>query len=231
MIRLSIVIPIFNKISFTKSCLADLSHLPDDHEIIVIDNGSTDETQKELSNTEKYSRIVYIRNDTNVGFGRACCQGYAKSTGENVLFLNNDIRVKGDLATWTEKLIERCDDNSLVGPTMGQLDNNLNFVQEKNEYLSGLSYMSGWCLAARRSVFDKLDISGTGEIFDNNFFCYFEDSDLSFRAREQGIKFLVVPIPVVHFGKTSSKQLNVAALYQTARKVFIKKWSRLIKKK
>ena len=60
MFRLSICIPVYNKYAFTKSCLDDLYKLPEDHEIIIIDNGSTDDTGSLLKNN---NRIKYIRND------------------------------------------------------------------------------------------------------------------------------------------------------------------------
>jgi glycosyltransferase involved in cell wall biosynthesis len=46
---LSIVVVVFNKWNFTKSCLKDLVQLPADHEIIVIDNASSDETNVEIN--------------------------------------------------------------------------------------------------------------------------------------------------------------------------------------
>ena len=94
--KLSIVIPVFNNWNFTKSALRDLSKLPDDHEIIVVDNGSSDDTCK-LDNPvdlELHKIFVYIRNEENLGFAKACNIGFAKSSGEHVCFLNNDIRVK-----------------------------------------------------------------------------------------------------------------------------------------
>lgn len=217
--RLSIVIPVFNKISFTRSCLKDLEQLPSDHEIIVIDNGSSDETQEELS---KNKRIVYNRLDINKGFGFACNTGYQLATAPNVLFLNNDIRVKSNHTNWTEELIKYCP-YAMVGPTMGQLDNKLNFVKEADKVLTGNSYMSGWCLASSKEIWKKLDLS-ENEIFSKEYFCYFEDTDLSFRARKLGIKMEVVQIPVVHFGKQTSKLLNTHQLYTDARKIFVKKW-------
>lgn len=230
---LSIVIPVWNKYNFTKSCLQDLSQLPEDHEIIIVDNGSTDETQSQL---EGNTRIVYQRNAQNLGFAKACNIGYSLATAPNVLFLNNDIRVRSNHAGWTADLIKWCP-YAMVGPTMGQLDNNLSFVQEADKVLTGKSYMSGWCLAASKDIWQQLEIPRTEEIpgspkehtpqiFSEEFgLAYFEDTDLSFRARKQGIKFEVVTIPVVHFGKQTSKQLNTHALYTQARQIFIKKWS------
>lgn len=218
---LSIVVPVYNKFNFTKSCINDLLKLPPDHEIIIIDNASSDETQSYCMNNKQ---IIYHRNDENLGFAKACNIGYRLASAPNVLFLNNDIRVKSSHDTWTQNLLQHCS-SGLVGPTMGQLDNQLNFVQEANTLLPGKSYMSGWCLAASKEIWNQLDISGNGQIFNEEFFCYFEDTDLSFRAKKINIKMQVVDIPVVHFGKQTSKQLNTYQLYKKARQIFFKKWS------
>ena len=85
---LSICIPVFNKSLFTKECLNDLSNLPDNHEIIIIDNASTDNT-KDIVAT--FPRIKYIENKTNEGFAKACNKGFANSTSNNVMFLNRQV--------------------------------------------------------------------------------------------------------------------------------------------
>src|SRR5271155_1329887 len=228
---LSIIIPVFNKYNFTKACLEDLSKLPDDHEIIVVDNGSTDETQKEMIELERSlqmkNKLIYCRQPVNLGFAKGCNTGYSKASASNILFLNNDVRVKSNFQNWTEPLISLCP-QGLVGPTMGQLDDNLNFIQEANRSLPGKSYMSGWCLAASREIWSKLWIPRSGtrcetpttmipQIFSEEFgLAYFEDTDLSFRAKQLHIPMHVVEIPVVHFGKQTSRQLNVPILYKQA---------------
>jgi len=227
---LSIVIPVYNKYNFTKSCINDLLHLPEDHEIIIVDNGSTDETPEIFYNNKE---IIYFRNEENLGFAKACNIGYGLTSAPNVLFLNNDIRVKDEKSTWTQKLIKHCS-HALVGPTMGQLDASLNFVQEANKVLPGKSYMSGWCIASSKQMWSKLiiprpenDTTEYPQIFSEEFgLAYFEDTDLSFRARKLQIPFEVADIPVVHFGKQTSKQLNTHLLYSAARKIFVKKWSK-----
>src|SRR5690606_4128191 len=136
-------------------CLKDLSYLPDDHQIIVVDNGSIDETKYELPKMLKLpefrDKLIYQRNDENFGFAKACNIGYGLAVAPNILFLNNDIRVKNDHGTWTKVLLERCSEG-LVGPTMGKLDEDLNFVREANQILEGNSYMSGWCLASSKQI-------------------------------------------------------------------------------
>lgn len=218
---LSIVIPVWNKYNFTRSCLKDLVQLPEDHEIVVVDNGSTDETEEEL---KKNDRIVYIRNKENLGFAKACNIGYDKASAPNVLFLNNDIRVKSNHTNWTESLIKWCPTH-LVGPTMGQLDSTLNFVQEANRVLPGKSYMSGWCVGASKDIWKKLIINNYPGPFSEEFgLAYFEDTDLGFRAKALEIPFQVVEVPVVHFGKQTSAQLNTRQLYIKAREIFVKKY-------
>lgn len=225
--NLTIIIPVFNKIAYTLSALKALSKLSEAHEIIIIDNGSTDETQFELSKINN-SNIKYIRNEENTFHSKACNQGFRVSTGDNILFLNNDIRIKSNHNNWAEPIIAACNSvNGLVGPTMGQLDNNLNFIKESNQQLSGNSYIGGWCIAANREIWNKLDIDGNGQIWNEEFPFYFNDTDLSFRARKNNIPLTVVPLPdVVHFGKISAAQINIHKLYTDGRKVFLKNWSK-----
>jgi O-antigen biosynthesis protein len=230
----SIVIPIYNKWNFTKSCLNDLTQLSNDHEIIIINNASTDETYSELLkyceahyNKNPQGPFIYPAHNTeNTFHSKACNQGYAMAKGEYVIFLNNDIRVRDSYSNWTQNLVElSCAVGSLVGPTMGLLDKNLNFVREAKEYLEGNSYLGGWCIGGLKETWEKLKIDGTNQIWNEEFPFYFNDTDLSFRARKLGVKLSVIDLPdVVHFGKISAQQINIPKLYQEGRAVFLKKW-------
>lgn len=233
---LSIVIPVFNKWNFTKSCLKDLVQLPQDHEIIIIDNASTDETSKEITvlfeelhtKYPAHGRLIYIKNSENTFHSKACNQGFRRASGENILFLNNDIRVKSNHTGWTKAIIDACNTtNGLVGPTMGQLDNNLNFVREANQQLSGNCYLGGWCIAGKKDVWSQLRVGETDQIWNEDFPFYFNDTDMSFRARQKKIPLTVIAVPeIAHFGKVSAAQINIPKLYQEGRQVFLKKWSK-----
>ena len=223
--KLSIIIPVFNKWNFTKSCISDLVKLPNDHEIIIIDNASSDETQLELSKIND-SKFVIVRNKENIFHSKACNQGYVLARSNNILFINNDIKVRSNYNNWTQSIISACEDNILVGPTMGLLDNQLNFVKEANQYLTGNSYIGGWCIAANKNTWNKLEVS-KNEVWNEKFPMYFNDTDLSFRAKKLGIKLNVISLPdVVHFGKISATQLNINKLYNEGRAVFLQKWKK-----
>src|SRR5271165_113633 len=209
MYDLSIVVPVYNKYRFTKSCVEDLLYLDINNEIIIVDNASTDETQKELSKITN-SNFVYIRNNQNYMHSKGCNIGYKASKGNSVLFLNNDIRVGGDRRIWTNLIIKQCCDG-IIGPTMGQLDDKLNFVREANMYLDGNSYMSGWCIASSKENWNKLDL-GDGQIWNEKYPMYFNDGDLSFRAKGLGIPLKVVPVSVVHYRQKSTNPANINKL-------------------
>jgi GT2 family glycosyltransferase len=224
----SILIPVFNKFPYTKSCLEHLFRLPTDEvEIIVCDNASTDETQNELQKITQ-SNFHYIRNEVNGGFAVGCNKSYAKSTGDNIVFLNNDIRVKDD--SWLETLTNAIEDNTLVGPTGGFVDpkKDFAFAYETSDPNKQINYMSGWLLCANRATWQRLNIpreNNEAQIFSEEFWLYYEDTDLGLRSQQLGIKFKIVPnLPIVHFGKVSSKQVNTNKWYNLSRQIFLNKW-------
>lgn len=223
--KLAIVIPVWNNWNYTKRAIDQLLRLPDDHSIFIIDNGSTD-TTKDLQETK---RVYVRRNEDNQGFARGSNYGYytAKELGfENVLFLNNDIKVFGNFDSWTSPLIARADKGHIAGPTVGCLDDNLNFITEATKWPTrGHGYLSGWCICASVTTWDKLVLDGDLGPFSTEFgLAYFEDPDMAFRVKELGIQCDVVPVPVKHLGKATSKKLGLSSLYLHAKPIFLKKW-------
>lgn len=224
---ISIIIPTFNKKYFTINCLKDLSKLNNIyHQIILIDNGSTDGTVDDIKKLNLYN-LTIIQNTSNDGFGKACNKAYQNSVGEIVLFLNNDIRVQNKFEDWTDILLNHMEENILIGPTGGYVDpnNNFSFLYETTDSNKKINYMSGWCLAATRKTFDKLTLKTEIGPFDsNNFFCFYEDTDLSFRATENGINFKLIDLPLVHFGHVTSNSIGTNKYYTESRNKFIEKW-------
>ena len=229
MSKLSIMIPVFNQSKFTDSALKDLSNLK--HEVIVVDNGSTDDTKDVVA---KYD-VTYFNLGKNTGFAHAVNYGYSKSFSDYVMFLNNDIKVTKEHDSWPDRILNACKGNTLVSPTMGILDSNFNFIRETND-LTVLKpdhkyYMSGWNLTGRRKDLDKMIINDYVGPFTEEFTTYFEDTDLSFRAVSKGWKLKMVPVPVVHYGSVTSKKVGISELYSSAKVKFIKKWEKKSKLK
>jgi GT2 family glycosyltransferase len=222
---LAIVIPVLNNWGFTNKTISSLVKLPETHKIIIVDNGSSDDTVK-LTTTD---RLEIIRNSKNIGFGAACNQGFKLAVDlgySNVMFLNNDVSIIKEHDSWTEEIIKKAGEGKVVGPTIGCLDNNFNFVCESNKIPTKLHwYVSGWNITASVETWNKLILDGEYGPWSTEFFVYFEDTDLGFRIRQQSIPCEVVYIPVRHFGKATSSKLGISGLYQKSRAVFVNKWT------
>lgn len=108
-VLISIVIPVFNHIELTRECIESIRrNTKVDCEIVVVDNGSTDETASYLRDES----IHVITNSENLGFPRAANQGIESARGEYICLLNNDVTV---LEGWLEPLLESLEQDSLVG--------------------------------------------------------------------------------------------------------------------
>lgn len=220
--KLSIIIPVYNKYNITLTCLKDICKLKD-HEIIVVNDGGTDKTHEMLNNRDD---IKYVMRSENGGFGKAISTGFKHATNDIVMILNNDIRVRSNHESWTREIIDFLQEHEryLVGPTAGYIDpDTFEFVYETNNPNQKFNYMSGWCLAALMDTWRELAYDKEN-VFDPRYHMYFEDCDIAFRAKELGIKFKMIHIPVVHFKKLSSKQKNVPKLYMESKRKFKEKW-------
>jgi GT2 family glycosyltransferase len=114
----SIVVLTFNQMKYTKECVKSIqAHTPEPHEIIFVDNRSTDGTLKWLRKlVAKHDHYTLIENPENFGFARGCNQGIRASAGEFVLLLNNDVVVTDHWLSGMLECIESDSDIGIVGP-------------------------------------------------------------------------------------------------------------------
>jgi GT2 family glycosyltransferase len=217
--RASIVIPVFNHFAHTLACLRALAAHPPlaDCEILVIDDGSSDETANALPQVEG---LRYHRRAANGGFIAACNDGAALARGEVLAFLNNDTVPQPG---WLDALLRTFDTQAGVGLVGAQLLYPDGRLQEAGgvvfsdgsawnygrfeapddprfAYLREIDYASGAAIAIPRALF--LQLGG----FDARYApAYYEDTDLAFAVRDAGLRVLYQPAArVVHDEGTSS---------------------------
>jgi GT2 family glycosyltransferase len=204
--RASIVIVSYNAKRKLMACLASvLGSLPDDCELIVVDNASSEGNADQIATS--FPETVLIRSDTNLGFAGGCNLGVRHARSKYLVFLNPDTLVERG---WIESLIaplEGDDHVGLVTPkilllaapdrlnTCGcdihlsglTLCRGMGLPRDSYPKIDEVGAVSGAAFAISRELFDKL--GG----FDEDMFLYMEDIDLSWRARLAGYPSLYTP--------------------------------------
>ena len=241
-IEVSIIIPVFNQFQYTHACLASLQGIQQEtrFEVIVVDDGSTDQTGSLVSQVEN---VVYLRNPSNSGFITSCNRGADEARGKYLVFLNNDTTVK---AGWLTALLETFAEEpraGIVGSKLIYPDGRLQeagcitwrdasgwnygkFDDPKKpeyNYLREVDYCSAAALMIPKSLFQHL--GG----FDARYApAYYEDTDLSFKVRSEGHQVLYQPLAeVVHYeGVTGGTDVSTGAKkhQDINRSIFAERW-------
>jgi len=208
----SINIVTWNSEKYIKECLENcLSQNYNNYEVVVIDNNSLDNT---LEICAKYSdRIKIIRNKANLGYSGGHNLGIRSSSAEYVLVLNPDVfldrnyllRIVNFLEYNKEyggaigKILQYIDmreqkENGLYIDTMGLKISRSRQFMARGFGLPNNSYntcecfgVDGMAAVYKRIMLEEIKIND--EYFDEDFFAYCEDQDLSWRARNAGWKF------------------------------------------
>ena len=243
----SIVIPVYNHFAHTLACLRAIAAHPPQAaiEVIVVDDGSSDESQYCLP---QVAGLRYHRRSANGGFIAACNDGAALARGEYVVFLNNDTLPQPD---WLDRLLATFAANpgtGLVGAQLiypdGRLQeaggvvlsdgnaSNYGRFESPNHpryaFVREADYCSGAAIAVPRALFERL--GG----FDRRYApAYYEDTDLAYAVRASGLAVRYQPgARVVHLeGITAGTDPRQGAkAYQVRnRHVFAQKWAESLK--
>ena len=205
----SVIIPVWNLWDMTEPCLRSLAEhsAGENMEVVVVDNHSTDATVSELEPLGEAlfgAAFTAVRMAENVGFARGCNAGAQAASGDLLFFLNNDttltpgwlpplravmadprIGAAGPLLLYPDGTVQHC----------GIYVNPFNAVGHLYEHLPGkfaaarkphpLQAITGAALMLRKAQFDAC--CGFHEGFRNGF----EDIDLCFALRAQGLKLRV----------------------------------------
>ena len=220
-------------------------------QILVVDNNSTDGSVEYLE--ARFPSVQFISNNENTGFARANNQALKLATGKYILFLNPDTILPEDFFTKCLSFMDTNPGVGATGVQM--IDRTGKFLKESKRgfptpsaafyKLSGLTSLfpkskvfaqyylghidentnheiealSGACMLVRKEVIDK-----TGG-FDERFFMYAEDIDLSFRIRQAGYKnFYLADTTIIHFkGESTTKDRRYVKFFYRAMAQFVEK--------
>lgn len=168
-------------------------------EFIIVDNGSTDNTQAILNQWQRtmQERLIIETLPENKGFGPGNNIGAKLAKGDILLFVSNDTVPLGDYTIAIQSKLNSHPD-ALVGPQLLTGDTGWNTFNGKT-----IPYLMAWCFACTKATWEKL--GG----FDEQFVpCDYEDIDLSLTAAQKGIELLEVSLPLQHIWGQSAKALS-----------------------
>jgi len=253
---LSIIIVNYNVKHFLEQCLCSVQKaisMPGmKAEILIIDNNSSDNSIEYLQ--PKFPFAKFIQNKENTGFAKACNQALALASGKYILFLNPDTIVPEDCFAKCISFFNTHTDAGALGIKM--IDGSGKFLKESKrafpdpftslyklfglsklfphsrtfgkyhlEYLDEnknheIDVLAGAFIMVKKEVLEK-----TGS-FDENFFMYGEDIDLSYRIQKAGFKnYYFAESSIIHFKGESTRKasLNYVRMFYSAMAKFVRK--------
>lgn len=216
--QVSIIIPLYNKVEYTRQCLEALALNTEqalNYEVILVDNASSDGTAEYLRTLS--GDVTIVTNLKNLGFAKACNQGGRIARGRCLVFLNNDtIPHPG----WLAGLLRGAEQDGadIVGARLLYPNGRAQHAGVAfNEQSIGYHIFNGFpadapavnrkrfmqcvtaaCMLVKQELFAEL--GG----FDEGYVNGFEDVDFCLRAGERGRRILYAPESVlIHFEETS----------------------------
>lgn len=221
---LSIIIPNYNTKALLERCLSSiftsLQGSDISHEVIVVDNASTDGSIELVR--KKFLQVQLVCNKSNIGYGKANNQAIKIAKGAYILLLNSDIVVQNDAIGALYRFIKDkkkafaggklFNEDGSPQPSCGPFytlpvvalmlfakGDNWGATRVSPNDTRRVDWVSGACLIGVKSAFVN---SG---LFDEGIFMYMEDIELLYRAREKGYSAFFVPeARFVHTGAASS---------------------------
>ncbi len=221
-----------------------------DYHVYVIDNGSTDDTLK-IIKQKQYDHVTVIENDRNYGYGAGHNKAIECVKSQYHLIINPDVKIIDDVIFRLTQYLETNDDIGLVTPKILHPDGRLQVLPKKNPkfiyliarrihlpFLSkfrheyemaendvdsafDIEFCTGAFMFARTSLLKK-----TGG-FDERYFMYFEDADLTREIRRYARVQYNPDYVVFHeWERAGSKQLKFFLIQICSMMKYLRKWKK-----
>lgn len=263
--QVDLVIVNYNTLDYLKACLNSiLQNTSYPFRIIVVDNGSTDgsldylqhfqaslftaSSGDDLLSNKTLENFTVLENSSNYGYAVACNQGIIAGSGEYVVVLNSDIEVSPD---WLNNLVTTAKSDpeiGVVGPKMTTKSGLIvgAGVTKLDQYCSSRGQgewnqiglydqiedcysVGGACYLVKRKILERVGY------FDESYFFYFEETDLSLRVLEKGYRVVYSPTSqIIHHQEGSLNKQRVKERMQRnqffleSQNHFLKKWQKVI---
>jgi GT2 family glycosyltransferase len=243
--KLCIIILMRNNVSMSRQCLQLLSSAVSDfdHEVILLDNDSTEDTRSLREYGDAFRCFKWIQNTENSSFSVGNNRCVREASGQRLLFLNNDVFLRPETLKY---LIAPLLEDPKIGATGGKLL----FPGEKSVQHAGIGQMlwdhpsnygvgatpsdwrlqdkcerfalSGAMLCVNRDVFEK--VGG----FDERFVWGTEDIDLCLKIRALGMKAVYCPDAVAIHSESATLKINKASDAEGNCGYYRQKWDQIL---
>ncbi len=253
--KLSVIIVNYNVKYFLETCLHSVLRAAEgfDAEVIVVDNNSADDSCTMVRT--RFPEVRLIENKDNKGFSKANNQAVSVARGEYILFLNPDTIMPEDFFRRTIPWLDAHPEAGALGPRLidgkGQfapdskksfpslsvaifkttginklfprspLFNKYYAVHVEEHEQAEVDVLSGCCMLVRRKAMEE-----SGGAFDEDYFMYCEDVDLSWRIRQTGYQNIYFPeATLIHYKGESTRKatLSYVRIFNEALSTFVKK--------
>ncbi len=250
-VKLSLIIVHFKAKTELFNCLASIAKAKPKvaYEIVVVDNDEEKVISEELR--QKFPQVKYLKSPGNIGFGAGNNLGAKASQGEFLFFLNPDTLIFPETIDTLVDFLGKNREAGIVAPIL--LDENRKpYILQVGKLtpltaMVALSFFNkyfpqnpisqrywlksfgqdprevetfpGTAFLIRRKTFE-----GIGG-FDPKLFLFFEEMDLSLRARKAGFKIFIIPkTPIIHLGEKSTPDSDkIKKIFRQSRFYYLKK--------
>lgn len=243
----AIIIVNYNTMELTRKCLRSVYERTRDldYEVYVVDNASSDKSSEMIR--EYFPHVKLIENSRNVGFSAANNIGIRHSDSKYIFLLNSDTVLLNNAAKIFYDFMEKeknynawCCGGNLFNADMTPNYSYGNFpsllqiifdqfrlyrifrhyhrnrlavaVRKHTGHIREVEYISG------ADMFIRRDLVMTDGLFDEDFFLYYEETELSYRMNRKGYKSFIVPdAQIIHLSRSSSAADKLAQLVVSKR--------------
>ncbi len=229
--KATIIIPNINGKGWLKDSIESVyAQTEQDFELIVVDNGSTDESLEQARSYCSRPNFHLIENGSNTGFSHAVNQGIARAKSEFVVLFNNDAFAEPQ---WLAELIRVAESDEKIFAVQSLMIRHFDreLADDAGDYVTWMGFACktgdgrrasrytkqkrifsacGGAALYRKSILDEIGV------FDENFFAYFEDVDLSWRANNAGYKNVLCPTAKLPYLRRQHRRGAVQRLQEPA---------------